>query len=232
MGQEIENSHFQQADFDAFMQRLREETALLARYFTEDRFNNHPPVAGFELEAWLVDEHMQPAPINKVFLERLNSPLVSPELATFNVEFNVDPATLTGNALSTLETELQTGWQAGCHTAQELNADLAMIGILPTVHNTDLVMENLSAMNRYVALNAQVLRLRGGRPLKLDIRGLGTDPDILRATRRRDAGVRHHLFPDSSAGAACAGGARLQCLYYRFRAAGGDQRQFTVPVWS
>jgi gamma-glutamyl:cysteine ligase YbdK (ATP-grasp superfamily) len=181
MGQEIEHSHFQQGDFDAFMQRLREETALLARYFAEDRFDNRPPVAGFELEAWLVDEHMHPAPINKVFLERLNSPLVSPELATFNVEFNVEPAPLTGNALSTLERELQAGWQAGCDTAHALNSDLAMIGILPTVCNSDLVMENLSAMNRYVALNAQVLRLRGGRPLQLDIRGLGTDPDILRA---------------------------------------------------
>ena len=181
MGQEIEHSHFQQGDFDAFMQRLREETALLARYFAEDRFDNRPPVAGFELEAWLVDEHMQPAPINKAFLERLNSPLVSPELATFNVEFNVEPAPLTGSALSTLERELQAGWEAGCDTAHALNADLAMIGILPTVQNTDLVMENLSAMNRYVALNAQVLRLRGGRPLQLDIRGPGTDPDILRA---------------------------------------------------
>lgn len=181
MGQEIDHSHFQQKDFDAFMQRLTQETKLLGRYFAEGQFDDHPPVAGFELEAWLVDEDLHPAPINQAFLQRLNSPLVSPELATFNVEFNVDPAPLTGKALSTLHRELQAGWQAGVQTAHDLAADLVMIGILPTVRNTDLVMENLSAMNRYVALNAQVLKLRGGRPLQLDIRGLGTDPDILRA---------------------------------------------------
>ncbi len=181
MGQEIDHSHFQQRDFDAFMQRLTQETELLGRYFAEGQFDDHPPVAGFELEAWLVDEHLHPAPINQTFLQRLNNPLVSPELATFNVEFNVDPAPLTGKALSTLEQQLQAGWQAGVQTAHDLASDLVMIGILPTVRNSDLVMENLSAMNRYVALNSQVLRLRGGRPLQLDIHGQGVDRDILRA---------------------------------------------------
>ncbi|HEC19662.1 MAG TPA: glutamate--cysteine ligase, partial [Gammaproteobacteria bacterium] len=169
MGQEIDQTRFTQEDFTIFMQRLHEETNLLARFLDEDRFDDHPPVAGFELEAWLVDAQLRPAPLNQVFLKRLGNPLVSPELATFNVEFNVAPATLAGNALSTLERELAEGWQDGCTTAHALDADLVMIGILPTVRNTDLVMQNLSAMNRYVALNAEVLRLRGGRPLQLDI---------------------------------------------------------------
>jgi len=177
MGQEINHTHFKQREFDTFAQRLREETALLARYFDENRLDTHPPVAGFELEAWLVDKALEPAPINAVFLQRLNNPLVSPELATFNVEFNVGPVTLRNAALSTLETELQTGWQAGCAIAQGMGARLAMTGILPTVNNTHLVLSNLSSMNRYVALNAAVLRLRGGRPLQLDIHG----KDILRA---------------------------------------------------
>lgn len=177
MGQEIDQTRFTQEDFTIFMQRLHEETNLLARFLDEDRFDDHPPVAGFELEAWLVDAQLRPAPLNQVFLKRLGNPLVSPELATFNVEFNVAPATLAGNALSTLERELAEGWQDGCTTAHALDADLVMIGILPTVRNTDLVMQNLSAMNRYVALNAEVLRLRGGRPLQLDIHG----KDILRA---------------------------------------------------
>lgn len=177
MGQEIDHSCFCQTDFETFMQRLTQETVLLSRYFDEDRFDDSPPVAGFELEAWLVNKDLQPAPLNKPFLEQLNSPLVSAELATFNVEFNVDPLPLSSGALSALESELLTGWLAGYNTAQTLNAQLAMIGILPTVKHADLVMGNLSSMNRYVALNAEVLRLRGGRPLQLDIHG----KDILRA---------------------------------------------------
>jgi gamma-glutamyl:cysteine ligase YbdK (ATP-grasp superfamily) len=177
MGQEISDARFTQRDFDHFYQRLAEETALLAQWFADNHFDDAPPVAGFELEAWLVDDALRPAPINQAFLQRLDSPLVSPELATFNVEFNVDPVPLAGSVLSTLKRELQAGWEAGRRTAHELDAELAMIGILPTVENADLVMENLSAMNRYVALNAEILKLRGGRPLKLDIHGR----DILRA---------------------------------------------------
>jgi hypothetical protein len=46
-----------------------------------------------------------------------------------------------------------------------------MIGILPTVDESHLTMQHMSVMNRYRALNEQVLRLREGRPLELNIQG-------------------------------------------------------------
>jgi len=45
------------------------------------------------------------------------------------------------------------------------------IGILPTVRNHELSLPNMSPLRRYRALNEQVLRLRNGRPLRLDIQG-------------------------------------------------------------
>ena len=89
MGQEIDDARFSRRDFDQFHRKLTEETKLLAQLFAENAFQSCHPVAGIELEAWLVDRHFQPAPINKIFLKELDSPLVSPELATFNVEFNI-----------------------------------------------------------------------------------------------------------------------------------------------
>jgi len=171
MGQEINEAYFARKDFDQFHQRLAEETRLLAQWFTDKQFKSCDSVAGIELEAWLVDEQFQPAPINEQFLRELDSPLVSPELATFNVEFNIEPQIIRGNAITLMASELERHWQQARKVAQGLDADLAMIGILPTVENRHLVMENLSAMNRYVALNHEILRLRGGRPLKLDIHG-------------------------------------------------------------
>ncbi|MCB1873748.1 MAG: glutamate--cysteine ligase, partial [Gammaproteobacteria bacterium] len=91
MGQEIADSHFQAADFDAFRQRLRRETLLLKQWFEDGFFSVGEHVIGFELEAWLVDEQAHPAPINQSVLERLNDPLVVPELARFNLEFNGTP---------------------------------------------------------------------------------------------------------------------------------------------
>lgn len=177
MGQEIDSYCFSQQDFASFSQRLKAETELLAQWFADDAFDSGPPVAGFELEAWLVDSKLRPAAINDAFLERMASPLVSAELARFNVEFNVDPVPLSGNALSRLAGELEAIWQKGRHVAAGLGADLVMTGMLPTVEDSDLVLDKLSAMNRYVALNAEILRLRGGRPLRMDIHG----HDILRS---------------------------------------------------
>jgi hypothetical protein len=52
-----------------------------------------------------------------------------------------------------------------------MDADLVMIGILPSVQQDQLVLSNMSRMQRYRALNEQVLRLRQGKPLNLDIVG-------------------------------------------------------------
>jgi len=177
MGQEINEVRFTQQDFDNFHHRLAQETELLAHWFDEKRFTTCTPMAGLELEAWLVNRDKQPAPINDAFLKSLNSPLVTPELATFNVEFNLAPEEIRGNVLSRMNAALQINWDSARNIANQLDADLVMTGILPTVENQHLVMENLSSMNRYVALNREILRLRGGRPLQLDIHG----KDILRA---------------------------------------------------
>jgi hypothetical protein len=46
-----------------------------------------------------------------------------------------------------------------------------MVGILPSVAQSDLSLANMSELKRYRALNEQVLRLRDGAPLALEIHG-------------------------------------------------------------
>jgi gamma-glutamyl:cysteine ligase YbdK (ATP-grasp superfamily) len=171
MGQEITGVHFSEDDFSLFHQRLCEETELLKRFFLDNRFADTQTVSGFELEAWLIDQQFIPSPQNAAFIQQFASPMVTPELASFNVEFNYTPQVLTGHALSTLHSEMQQLWDKGNQTAHNMDCHLAMIGILPTVRQADLSMANISAMKRYAALNEQVLRLRGGKPLQLNIHG-------------------------------------------------------------
>jgi len=171
VGQEIESAHFRRGDFHEFTARLREETALLARWFAEGRFASGEPVGGFELEAWLVDAEHRPAPVNEIFLERLGSALVVPELARFNVEVNATPHRLTGDALTRMRRELEATLAECDRVASGLDVRMMTIGILPTVEDAHLSLPNMSSLRRYRALNEQVLRLRGGRPLILDIVG-------------------------------------------------------------
>ena len=171
MGQEIDKAEFDATDFEQFQRRLEDEMNLLRELFDCHGFESKHEVAGYELEAWLVDESIQPAPINQAFISRLSNPLVVHELSRFNVELNSRPHKLTGRALSLMHTDLSGLWQSCSETAATLNSRLAMMGTLPVLDDSHLTMANMSEVKRYRALNEQVLKLRRGIPIKLDIRG-------------------------------------------------------------
>ena len=183
MGDEIPRRHFNAEDFSVFRFRLDEETKLLAEQFASSRFSERGDIAGFELEAWLVDRQGDPLPRNHEFLERLNNPLVVPELASFNVELNGSPTALAGSTFSRLEDELAATWGACQATAKEMDCHLVTVGILPTIREALLNSDHMSKMVRYQALNDRVMALRDGKPLHLEIEGgAGLDmlhPDVM-----------------------------------------------------
>ncbi|MGI8739948.1 MAG: glutamate--cysteine ligase [Gammaproteobacteria bacterium] len=128
-------------------------------------------MGGFELEAWLVDDDFAPALRNQRFMQAMDDPQVALELARFNVEFNNRPRPLSGQALRDMARELEVIWARGVKAATACGARLLSIGILPTLQARHLGIDALTPMNRYYALNEQVMRLRQQRPLRLDIRG-------------------------------------------------------------
>jgi gamma-glutamyl:cysteine ligase YbdK (ATP-grasp superfamily) len=181
MGEEIATHSFSRADFDRYHARLVRETTLLGEWIGHGRFPPCRPVGGYEVETCLIDAHGRPAPVNEAFLARVAREDIVPELARFNVEINTPPRLLEGTALGQMEENLRHTW-AHCNAiAQEIGAEMLMIGILPTLAEGDLTLANMSRQERYRALNEQVFRLRHGRPITLDIEGT----DHLQ-TRHRD----------------------------------------------
>ena len=171
MGQEISLSHFDADDFERFYQKLAHETRLLNRLAKNKGFSRCHPVAGFEIEAWLLDTAMQPAPINERYLSTLNESLACAELAKFNIEFNSIPTPLTGDVFSRLHKQLQATWNKAYRHAENMDCRILMIGTLPTLKLSALNLDNMSDLNRYRALNEQILHSRG-KPIHLDITGI------------------------------------------------------------
>jgi hypothetical protein len=171
MGQEITSSQFGAQDFAEFKARLQAETRLLEQWFRDGLFSDGHNVGGFELECCLLDSSGNPAPINQQFLERFDNPLVVPELATFNLEINSTARPLQGRVFSQMARELSRLWAQCNATASTLQAQLGMVGILPTLNPEHLTLANMSPLNRYRALNDQVFKLRQGKPVELDIDG-------------------------------------------------------------
>lgn len=170
MGQEINLSQFDKSDFERFYHKLKQETELLKRLIDNDICSNRSPVAGFEIEAWIVNQSMHPAPFNEQFLSSFNHPLAFAELAQFNIELNSTPTPLAGNVFSRMLKQLESTWHSACQHADLNDHRLMMMGILPTLKQSDLTIANMSNLNRYRALNEQILQSRG-KPINLDIVG-------------------------------------------------------------
>ncbi|QPJ62789.1 MAG: hypothetical protein G3M70_13245 [Candidatus Nitronauta litoralis] len=171
MGDEISRWEFSSEDYKEFKNRLRNESRILKGWFENKSFESTDGKCGFELEAWLMNPQFQPSPINETFLDNLADPLVVPELSKFNFELNSIPCSIEGNFLSHLESELSSCWSKCAAQAEKLNSNILAIGILPTIEDKMLTLEHMSSLNRYLALNRQVLHLRQGEPLELKIEG-------------------------------------------------------------
>lgn len=171
MGKEIERRYFDGEHFSVFRSALDEEQALLRETFQGQGFSRRGDVAGFELEAWLVDATGDPLPRNDEYLAELDDPLVVPELAAYNVELNGSPTALTGRPFSRLFDELNATWGRCQQVAGGLACGLVSIGILPTVKEKMLDSAHMSSVRRYHSLNDRVMALRDGRPLEIDIDG-------------------------------------------------------------
>ncbi len=146
--------------------------AQLRRWEEQDAYHRGPFTAGLELEAWLLETDGSPSPDNGQFLESLSHESVVPELAKFNFELNVQPQLVAGRGLEQMQRELQATWQLCGERAAQLNRRITCIGILPTVTEPMLCVQNMTPRSRFAALNRQVFRMRHGEPLSLQIEGV------------------------------------------------------------
>jgi len=171
MGKEVAATHFKHYDFCRFERHMRAELARLQEWLGEGRFSTRMAVGGLELEAWLIDAGGQPVPWNEQVIAAAGSDDIVTEISRFNLEFNVAPQPLADRGIEALEEELRIVWRCSDEAARPLGARVLSIGLLPTLSDQMLSLANMSPRNRYRALNEQVLRLRQGQPIRVQIDG-------------------------------------------------------------
>lgn len=171
MGQEIQTTHFRRSDFTRFDKVLDREYALLKEWFASRHFSSVKNIGGLELEACLIDAEGNPQPRNEEFLERAGDPDIVPELSKFNFELNAAPQPIAGSGLRLMEQSLVQGCARGRRVAESMGLSTVAIGILPTLIDQHLCPANMTSLKRFAALNEQFLRIRGGKPARMEIVG-------------------------------------------------------------
>ncbi|CAM5582191.1 glutamate--cysteine ligase [Streptomyces narbonensis] len=171
MGEKVDADGFGPADRQQYRRKLQQCLAGLARLLAEKRFDRPRNLMGLEIELNLAGADGLPRMLNAPVLERIASSDFQTELGLFNLEVNIAPHRLGGRVFDRLAEEIGTGIGYADRKAAELDAGVVMIGILPTLAQSDLVFENLSAADRYTLLNNQILAARG-EDFILDIHGV------------------------------------------------------------
>ena len=160
-----------QKDLNDNTRCILQDLKALECMLDEQWFNEEPIHIGAEQELCLLDQHCKPAPISLEVLERLTSEGYTTELATFNLEFNLQPREFTGDCFGQMTREIEDKFRELNALGEEMNFQTVITGILPTLRKSDLEMHNLTPLDRYRALIKAIGKMRGGRH-ELRIRGI------------------------------------------------------------
>ena len=171
MGEKVVADGFDLSDRQKYRRKLQQCLAGLARLLAEKRFDRPRNLMGLEIELNLAGTDGMPRMMNAEVLERIASHDFQTELGMFNLEVNIAPHRLGGRVFDQLAEELRAGLGYADRKAREVDAGVLMIGILPTLAHGDMVTGNLSAVDRYMLLNDQIVAARG-EDFALDIQGV------------------------------------------------------------
>jgi CBS domain-containing protein/gamma-glutamyl:cysteine ligase YbdK (ATP-grasp superfamily) len=166
VGQELDEQKLQ-----AFMKALLDDLRALDYMLDNDLIESGVRRIGAEQEMFLVDRKLLPAPVGVEVLQHAKDPRLTTEIARFNIEANLPPLMLTGDCFRQMESELKEVLARARASANHFGADVLLAGILPTLRQSDLTLENLTPAPRYHQLNDSVTKLRGG-PFSIHIKGL------------------------------------------------------------
>ena len=171
MGEHQVEQYADETKAHAFMKALLEDLRALAFMLQDGRVESGITRIGAEQEMFLIDRYLRPAPVSLEVLKQANDSRLTTEIARFNLEANLTPLDLSDNCFTRMEEELSEVIALARESAATQNADVLLSGILPTLHKSDLTLDNITPVPRYYELNRGVMGMRGG-PLSIHIKGL------------------------------------------------------------
>jgi len=161
MGRDIQPIKISGEDRRNYREKLRRSLDVFDRMLRESVFDTSLSLVGQEIELNLVDERGEPSMRNAAVLEAIADPAWATELGQFNIEINMPPRALDGDALAEMEEEIRADLNAADSKARGSGSRLVMIGILPTLRQDDVHEGTLSANARYRVMNEQIFAARG-----------------------------------------------------------------------
>jgi len=188
MGEEVAATAYTREERQRYREKVHQNLDVFEQMLAQSSFDFERPLTGMEIELNLVDGDYQPRMNNAEVLEHIADPGYQTELGQYNIELNVNPRALPGDAAIELENDLRESLNRAESLANETGAHTVAIGILPTLMPEHFHTEWMSANVRYAALNEAIFNARG-EDMFIDIEG---------STGERLATYADSLAPESA----------------------------------
>ncbi|TQS43252.1 alkene reductase [Cryptosporangium phraense] len=169
MGRDVPAVEFTREDRRRYREKVRASLDVLERMLAESRFDFDRPLTGLEIELNLVDADGRPAMRNAEVLGVIADDAWATEIGQFNLEINLPPRRIAEDGPGALEKEVRDALNHADDKARTIGAQLALIGILPTLRESHVGPDTISANDRYRLLNEQIFAARGeDLPIRID----------------------------------------------------------------
>lgn len=145
----------------AYIQALIREAEVLETMIREDRFEQGVERIGAEQELFMVDRSYKPDARAYTMVGSLPEAFTY-EIGRFNLEANLPPALLNGNAFQQTETTLRGLLQQLEAAGEPGGMSPLLTGILPTLVPAHLSLQYMTPAVRFEMLNERLTDLRGG----------------------------------------------------------------------
>ncbi len=171
MGEMISNSTKNISEKVVFAEHLIDDIKALQILLDKNLFEDDIVRIGAEQELCLVNAQSRPVGINLKLLEAIGDSHFTTELASYNIEINLDPFELKRDCFSLVEKQLRQLMELTVKKAEKFKARPILAGILPTIGKKEVGLDHLTPIPRYLTLNERLKKLKGG-DFNLKIRGV------------------------------------------------------------
>lgn len=170
MGEHIAKSNFDEQERKVFVQHLIDDIKALEKMISEGLIEDDIVRIGAEQEMCLINNDYRPAPKSLEIIKDIDDSHFTTELASYNLEANLDPYKLEKNCFRTMESQLENLLGKAKRKAKDHGAKILLTGILPTISREELGMDYMTPIPRYYKLNDILKAWRDG-DFSLQIKG-------------------------------------------------------------
>ncbi len=153
----------------SFSKALIQDVDALDIMLREGMFEKGIQRVGAEQELCMVDGEFQAAPEAVNLLDHL-PPEFTTEIGRFNLEINLDPWTLNGDALHNMEQQLRQLLKKLEEEGQKRGMHPVLTGILPTLRQSHLESAYMTPRERYAIISNAIHQMRGA-DFEINIQG-------------------------------------------------------------